>query len=658
MDGKACLAGADFSLKVRDAYAFDLDETVWLHLDLRGASANHQMMVSYDGITGNIHKSIQLAKNAKHEWQALSIPLEHARFANLGPLRSDLILYSLNEQGEKPVEFTICNLSLERTYRTPTKTFGLAEIEIVNETGHRVPARMGIYDSFGHMPLPSEDAVTVQYLGGPARVVPLGDASMWPVTNRSVFYTSGRYRTRLPAGDYQLIVARGPEYRLTRERFTIDADQTRAIRIKLKRWTDMAAKAWYSGEDHIHHPRGSAADDFALAMFAQAEDLRVANVVQMGNIARTYFHQRDWHPQFVDEAANYVLVPGQEDPRTTHRGHTLQLNIREPVRDPARYLLYHELFEKVREQGGITGYAHVFDPFNADASMKGMAIDVPFGIVDFAEIMTGHVSGYSIWFDFLNLGYKLAPSAGSDYPWVDIPGAVRNYVKIDGKFTPQAWFDELKKGHVFVTSGPMLEFSINGQGIGSEIHVSKGQALHITGKASLDSTTDELASLELIEQSDVVKNVSPKRGQMEVAIHDDLSAVHGTWYVLRAHGKNPNVTAVSAPIYVAVDGESFWKPSEVPSIVAKLKEKMQEVLVKPRQPDTTEPWDTSEVFDKHWEAQQCLLRERIEQADAIYDELVKRAGRSESGENQLRRNHATISQCPKASIERPEPTVQ
>ena len=43
------------------------------------------------------------------------------------------------------------------------------------------------------------------------------------------------------------------------------------------------------------------------------------------------------------------------------RGHTISLNLRKPVRNTDRYVLYHEVFALVRAQGGLAGYAHITD---------------------------------------------------------------------------------------------------------------------------------------------------------------------------------------------------------------------------------------------------------------------------------------------------------
>ena len=162
----------------------------------------------------------------------------------------------------------------------------------------------------------------------------------------------------------------------------------------------------------------------------------------MGNIAVTHFKQPAW-----GEAGrwylrdDHVLVSGQEDPRTVQRGHTIHHNLEEPIHlDADSYFLYHEVFEESRRRGGISGYAHLGQLFNGQ---RGLALDVPFGIVDFIEVLQGGRLFGDIWYSFLNIGYKVLPVAGADYPYFGptLPGVERTYVKLDGPFDTDAWYD-------------------------------------------------------------------------------------------------------------------------------------------------------------------------------------------------------------------------
>jgi hypothetical protein len=79
-----------------------------------------------------------------------------------------------------------------------------------------------------------------------------------------------------------------------------------------------------------------------------------------------------------------------------------------------------------------------------------------------------------------------------------------------------------------------------------------------------------------------------------------------------------------------MDGQRFWKKSEVPAIVAKLKSRMNEAL-EPVYRDSTDPWEDQNLFGKYRDAQQTALKDRIERANAVYDDLARRAAAPDQG---------------------------
>jgi len=649
LDGKKCLEGSSFLFDVDDRYAFDIDETVQVEVEFYRHAKAAAVEVSYEKngeAEAKIKDQIPAYKDGKRTYKA-TFPLERARFAGRGLFRTDFsIRLGADDAGEQGI--TICSISLRRSYATVVpKAFGNIALEVADETGHPVPARVGIYDKTGRLPLPSEDAFAVKRLDEMVRVVSISpglESIPWPARNRSGFYINGFYRAKLPVGRYDLVVAKGPEYRFIRRSFTVEGVQTQALKVNLQRWDNWPAKGWYSGDNHIHYIRHDANDDPNLLLFTQAEDVHVASILQMGDIATVAWPQYGWRP-YTTTNESYSFVPGQEDPRTPRHGHTISLHLKEPVRDPQSYLLYHEVFEKARAQGGVTGYAHVVGrgAFNARG---GLALDIPFGLVDFVEVMQFGYGGSSVWFDFLNLGYKLAPSAGTDY-MTDcgvigtLPGAERSYVYVPNPFSLQGWFDALKRGETFVTNGPMLEFTVNGKGMGSELRLKSGDKLIINAVASINPDIDSLESLELIEQGEVVKKVSARKaGDAKLQLHHEMTAKSGTWFVVRARGRLPHgpralvpqweanqlsaKIAFSGAVYIYVDGQSFWKPSAVPAIVQGLKHSLEKLMA----PATGEEEPEGAFGDTGvllWDSQKALLKQRVDQVIPIYDRLVTQA---------------------------------
>ena len=219
--------------------------------------------------------------------------------------------------------------------------------------------------------------------------------------------------------------------------------RTTTVVANLVRYADPAASGWFSSDGHIHVQRMKVDDPEVWTQVA-AEDVRIGHLVQMGNIAGTHFAQPAWGKAGRFEKNGHTVMSGQEDPRTVQHGHTLHHNLNEPIHLwPDRDSAYQDVFEESHRQGGVSGYAHQAELFNG---RRGLAVDAPFGLVDFIEILQNGMLPTEQWYGYLNMGIKLWPEAGSDFPYMDLPGVVRNYVKVDGPFSVDAWLTRFARG--------------------------------------------------------------------------------------------------------------------------------------------------------------------------------------------------------------------
>ena len=190
----------------------------------------------------------------------------------------------------------------------------------------------------------------------------------------------------------------------------------------------------------------------------QAADVHVSNMLLMSNASDGHYEQYAYGSEGKHTKDIHTIVPGIEGPRTAQRGHAIALNIEIPIIDESSYFLYHQFMEEYHRQNALNGYAHVgSEEFNAS---WGLALDVPFGLVDFVEIMQNSDLRTGFWYEFLSLGYKIAPAAGSDFPYFDQPGAVRSYAKTNtiSKPSSQQWFDAVKAGQYFCQQWPSTHF--------------------------------------------------------------------------------------------------------------------------------------------------------------------------------------------------------
>ena len=90
------------------------------------------------------------------------------------------------------------------------------------------------------------------------------------------------------------------------------------------------------------------------------------------------------------------------------------------------------------------------------------------GEIDFIEVLQFGMVNRLDYAEYLNLGFRLTAAAGSDIPWGSTLGEVRTYVHTGDKFDVDDWFRAFKAGHTFVSNGPALEFTVDGELPGTE----------------------------------------------------------------------------------------------------------------------------------------------------------------------------------------------
>ena len=181
----------------------------------------------------------------------------------------------------------------------------------------------------------------------------------------------------------------------------------------------------------------SSDDADKLVAFTRAADIHVSNVLEMGNEMRTWYAQRGYGPQFRVRDGIDWLVPGLEAPRS-QLGHAIGLNLRAKVRDLDHYYLNDWIAAEIHRQGGLYGHTHVGNSeVKSLFTEREMALFTPMNPVDFNSIRQTKL-GLDLFYDFLNRGFKMTASAGSDTPYGGTVGSVRLYAYCGkGKFTPE-----------------------------------------------------------------------------------------------------------------------------------------------------------------------------------------------------------------------------
>ena len=635
IDGKSCVFHDVLGFDVDNSYAFDVDEPVTFKVTFI-PELSTPFVIGWDknGGTGMGQTPEIIPDTSAGIFQTVSVTLDRARLAGQGVQGSDIALSARNG-------IALCDIEIVRSNTTqPRPALGTIKFIIKDaKTGTIVPARVGLYDATGRAPLASDQSLMLQRFADDIRMLPVNERTFWPSENRQAFYVDGKYEAKVPAGSYELVATRGMEFRAFHSKVEVKENQTSSLTISLERYANMPSKGWYSGDSHIHLTRDVVADPVVWGMVA-AEDVYVGNLLEMGNISGTHFKQpKEWGKASRFERDGHFIVSGQEDPRTWFLGHTIHHNLQTPLHAEAgEYFLYDKIFKASHAQGGVSGFAHMgwgqrgADPAQLD---RGLAMLAPYGLVDFIEVLQGGRLVDNGWYRLLNLGMRITPAAGSDWPYTDFPGIVRNYVKLDGPLNLDKWFESFRAGHVYVTNGPLLEFTINGQQMGEELHVKRGTKLNIATNARLNPDVDALDRIELVALGDVMQSESAN-GKDQVTLNTQIVADHSMWIAARAwgsHQSQPGTTqgstiAHSAPIYVVVDDEPTWKVEALPGIIADARAQLERLQVEPI--DATndlEYWETRTLLADEWLAQRPLLRPTIVEADKRYQQLLEHFGK-------------------------------
>src|SRR5262245_27017755 len=311
----------------------------------------------------------------------------------------------------------------------------------------------------------------------------------------------------LPPGRYTVTVERGKEY-LPDTRVVTVGQEPIDLRFPLRRWIDMAALGWYSGETHVHR----SAEE--LPNLVLAEDLNVtfplsywvtAAFTSPKTANKGLFRGLDPKPVAVDPThVIYPLNTEYEIFTVDKQRHTLgaffALNHR-TVLDvgvpPVKAIA-----ERVHKEGGLIE----LDKHNWPWSM---AI-VPIAKVDLFELANNQVwrTGFAFgtfgepapeymkierdkngftergWLDYgfqnyyalLNCGFRLRPTAGTASGVHPVPlGFGRVYVNCPGKFDYDSWVRGLDCGESFVTTGPMLLVRVNDKNPGTIFKPAAGK---------------------------------------------------------------------------------------------------------------------------------------------------------------------------------------
>ena len=285
-------------------------------------------------------------------------------------------------------------------------------------------------------------------------------------------YIDGTCEIRLPAGPLAVEISKGPEYTPIRQTIVRRHGQI-ALRFSLERRFDPQAEGWYAGDTQVFLLGPAAA-----WLEGAAEGLHIVNVLaaewrEPGR--RVLTNILDFSGQEPALARDGCLVAVNTQNRHDTLGWLTLLNchrIVHPLALPQEGFEAWTLFDwcgQCHRKGGLVVWP-------AFPDRRGeLVADLILGGIDAVE-WTEPGSFFSVglpeWYRWLDCGFRVPIVGGSGKASNTIPvGLVRTYAQLDPgqELTYARWIEAVRRGRTFATRGPLVRFTVNGQGPGASL---------------------------------------------------------------------------------------------------------------------------------------------------------------------------------------------
>lgn len=481
-------------------------------------------------------------------------------------------------------------------------------VRLQNEQGQSVAARVYLRDEAGKSHIP--------------------DGSIGRGRKDRFFHAAGQFQITLRPAVYTVEVVKGFEYQPVTRSIDLNyielGDRSTVETIVLKRFIDMPARGWFSGDVHMHpnHREGGlymTMEDCQL--LAAGEDIRVANLL----ISNRQFTTRVFDTEYFldgapDPASGESLMVVQEEFRNTSGmyGHMPLLGINrlvEPFFTGERpywedYPANYTIAKRAREMGGVVTYAHPADrpgvPVGAHLGRE-FPIDLALGVIDGLDVLSNKNEDGAMWMYYrvLNSGLRCTASAGTDTQMDvttsdSISGGQKVYVKLDPPLTYPKWIASYKAGRTFVSNGPLLTLEVEGSGPGDEIRFAGAKRVKVSATAR---SLVPMQTLELVVNGEVVAKAGAAADGASAELTHTLDLEQSAWIAARVGGpahrrvmNDPKVFAHTSPVYCVRDGKPVTIAKDATAVIEWIDRLIEDVKSSPRFATAARRQEVLEIF--------------------------------------------------------------
>jgi hypothetical protein len=201
------------------------------------------------------------------------------------------------------------------------------------------------------------------------------------------------------------------------------------------------------------------------------------------------------------------------------------------------------------------------------------------------------------------------------------------YIPPDEPFTYDNWCQALRGGNTFLSGGPLLRFTVDGQPIGSTVALGRdGGTVEVEAAAT---SIFPIHTLEIVQGGRVVASTGEEKGARELHLRTTLKIDRTTWLCARCAG--PGYTAIphhdswgrgimahTSPIYLACGGAyDLFSPETAYYMLTLIDGSVQHIRRRARQ------WRAGSVTHHHGEEDHGAFLERPfqEAAAAVHKKL-------------------------------------
>jgi len=396
-------------------------------------------------------------------------------------------------------------------------------------------------------------------------------------------YISGETMLDLPLGKVYVEISKGFEIRPVRQVLEVTPETTELV-IPIEKVLSWRERGWVTADTHVHF-----LSPMSALLEGAGEGVNIVNLLasQWGELMTNvgdFDGKNTWGAPDTGGDGEYLVRVGTEN-RQHVLGHISLLGYNgriiapmttggpdeSALGDPIEVLLT-EWARQCKKQGGLVVLPHFPNP-RAEHAASIISGDIDaLEMTSWSDLYSG-INPYSLsdWYRYLNCGYKVAAVGGTDKMGADVAvGTVRTYAHITPEvpFTYATWMDAVRRAETFVSYGPLLEFSVAGQPLGSRIPMTgNGGTVDVVWQVA--SVTLPMSRVELVVNGEIRESVAVNAAHASGSW--SVKVDRSSWLALLVRGhyadKPEIIAAHSSPVMVAVTGSQMLAAADAVTIL-------------------------------------------------------------------------------------------